>query len=59
VQYETRGIHTSAGGDLKMTLAQDGSTVTFAGVFGGIIHAIAASRIWASGTTALKILALF
>jgi hypothetical protein len=59
VQYETRGIHLGTGGDLNVTLAQDGSTVTYKSLAAGIIHAIAASRVWATGTTATEILALY
>jgi hypothetical protein len=29
------------------------------GLFAGIVHAIVASRVWVTGTTSLKILALF
>jgi hypothetical protein len=57
--FETRGIYVGVGGDLKVTLAQDGSAVTFIGLSGGIIHPIAASRIWATGTTATSILGLY
>jgi len=57
--YETRGIYIGAAGDLKVTLAQDRSTVTFTALSVGVIHPIAASRIWATGTTATGILGLY
>jgi hypothetical protein len=57
--FETRGIYIGAAGNVTVTLAQDQSKVTFTALAIGVIHPIAASRVWATGTTATDILALY
>lgn len=54
----TNGLYLGASGDVKLTL-QDGSVVTFTALSGGMVHPIAAKRIWATGTTATSILAVY
>jgi hypothetical protein len=57
--YETRGIYIGVAGNLTVTLAQDQSKVTFTALSIGVIHPIAASRVWATGTTATGILGVY
>lgn len=54
----TKGLYLGVSGDVKVTL-NDGSTVTFVGLTSGCIHPIATKRIWATGTTATSILAVY
>lgn len=58
VTFTTRGIYLGASGDLKVDLER-GGTVTFTGLSAGVIHPVAAKRIYATGTTATSILGLF
>lgn len=51
----TRGIYVGVSGDLKVDLVGSG-TVTFVGLAAGIIHPIAAKRIYATGTDSTDIL---
>lgn len=53
-----RGVYVGATGDLKVTLF-GGSAATFVGLAAGMIHPIACTRIWATGTTATSIVALY
>lgn len=53
----TSGIYLGGSGDLRVTL-EKGSTVTFTNLSSGIIHPIAAKRIYATGTMATSILAV-
>lgn len=54
----TRGIYVGATGDLKVTLAGSG-TVTFVGVPAGTLLPIRANRVFATGTTATSLVALY
>ncbi len=54
----TKGLYLGATGDIHVTL-KDGTTVTFTALSGGLIHPIAATRIWLTGTTATNILAVY
>lgn len=54
----TKGVYVGVSGDIKITL-QGGSTASFVGLAAGVIHPIAAMRIWATGTTATSILAVY
>lgn len=54
----TKGIYLGVSGDVKITL-NSGNTVTFTNLSSGVIHPIAAKRIWATGTTATSILAVY
>lgn len=51
------GIYVGVSGDLKVTL-KGGAVITFIGLSSGVIHPIAATRIWATGTTATNIVAV-
>lgn len=54
----TKGIYVGVTGDLKVTL-NDGSTVTFTSLSSGVIHPLSVKRVWATGTTATSILAVY
>lgn len=54
----TKGIYLGGGGNVKVDLA-NGDSVTFTGLAGGVIHPISAKRVWATGTTATSILAVY
>ena len=53
----TRGIYVGVSGDVKVIML-DGTTVTFTGLAGGIIHPIQCVLIFATDTTATNIVAL-
>lgn len=54
----TRSLYVGTGGTLQVTMAY-GSTVTFTGVPNGTILPIQVTRVWASGSSAADILALY
>lgn len=54
----TRGIYVGGTGDLKVDLVEEG-TVTFVGLAAGIIHPIAAKRVYATGTDATNIIGVY
>jgi hypothetical protein len=53
-----RGVYCGTAGDLKVTL-YGGDIVTFTSLVGGVIHPICAARVWATGTTAANIIAVY
>lgn len=54
----TRSLFVGGAGDVKVTLL-GGSVLTFSGVGAGTFMPIQATRVWATGTTATLILALY
>lgn len=54
----TKGLYLGGTGNVKVDMA-DGSTVTFIGLAGGVIHPISVKRIYATDTTATSILAVY
>lgn len=54
----TRGIYVGVSGDVKVDLVEEG-TVTFVGLAAGVIHPIAAKRVYATGTSATIILGIY
>lgn len=54
----TKGIYIGVTGDVKVTL-NDGSTVTFTSLSSGVIHPLSVKRVFAIGTTATNILAVY
>jgi hypothetical protein len=55
---QTRGVYVGVAGDLKVTMVA-GDVLTFVGLAAGLIHPIQVTRVWATGTTATSILALW
>lgn len=53
-----RGIYVGVSGDLKVDLA-DGDTVTFVTIAAGVIHPIQVRKVYATGTTATDIVAVY
>lgn len=51
-------IYVGVAGDVKVTTAQ-GSDVTFAGVPAGAVLPVQVLRVWATGTTASSMVAVF
>jgi hypothetical protein len=51
-------LFVGTGGNLKVTLA-DGATVTFKNVPSGTVLPVSALVVWAAGTTAADVIALF
>ena len=56
--YVTRGLYIGTSGDVKVTM-HDSGTVTFVGVPGGVILPIRATIVFATGTSATNIIALW
>jgi hypothetical protein len=56
--YATRAIYVGVTGDVKVDMARRG-TVTFKALQAGVVHWIAANRIYSTGTTATNIVALY
>lgn len=56
--HTTRGVYVGVAGDLKVDMI-GGETVTFVGLAAGIIHPIAANRIYSTGTTCTSILSVY
>lgn len=54
----TRAIYVGGAGNLKVTM-QDGSVAVFTAVPIGIVLKIRATLIWATGTTATNLVALY
>lgn len=54
----TRGLMVGVAGDVKVT-TYDGSVMTLPALVAGIIHPIAVVRVWATGTTATSIKAIY
>lgn len=53
-----RAIYVGVAGDVTMTLARDGAQVLFKSMAVGL-HPLRAKRIWAAGTTATDIVAIY
>jgi hypothetical protein len=54
----TRGIYVGAAGDLKIDTT-NGDTVTLVGLAAGVVHPIAAKKVYSTGTTATGIVGLY
>jgi hypothetical protein len=55
----TRALYIGAAGNLTVDMADGGSSVLFVGVQGGTLLPIQVTRIYATGTTATSIVALY
>lgn len=53
----TRGLYVGSAGDLKIN-DRHGNAITLKNLAAGVIHPIRASRVFATGTTALDIVAV-
>lgn len=58
LETATRGLYVGAAGDVKVTLV-GGDTVTLVDLVAGVIHPLRVSRVWATGTEATGIVALW
>lgn len=56
--FATRGIYVGGAGDVKVDMVENG-TVTFKAVPVGTLLAVQAKRVYATGTTATLLIALF
>ena len=54
----TRALFIGSAGDLKVTMS-DGGDVTFSGLSAGFILPVQVSKVWATGSTASLVLALY
>jgi hypothetical protein len=54
----TRGVYLGSGGNLHCSM-QNGDEITFVGMVGGVVHPIAACKIFATGTTAADIVGVY
>ena len=54
----TKGLYIGGAGNIKVDMA-DGTTITFTALSAGIIHPVSAKRVYATGTTATLILAVY
>jgi hypothetical protein len=55
---ETKGLYVGASGDVKADM-WDGTTVTFTALSAGVTHPLSVKRVYATGTTATGIVALY
>jgi hypothetical protein len=55
----TRALYIGAAGNLTVDMADGGSSVLFVGVQGGTLLPIQVTRIYATGTSATSIVALY
>lgn len=55
----TKGLYVGGSGDVKVLLAGDTVPVTFSSVTAGTILPIRVARVYATGTTAILMLALY
>ena len=53
----TRAVYVGTSGNLRVDIG--GEDITFAGVAAGVAHPLAVTRIYATGTTAADIVALY
>lgn len=58
-QQPTRALYIGGSGNITVDMADGGTSVLFAGVLSGTILPIQVTRIYATGTTATSIVALY
>jgi hypothetical protein len=56
---QTRGLYVGGAGDVKVDLADDGEELVFKNVPAGTTLPIQVKKVWATGTSATYIIALF
>lgn len=55
----TRALYIGTAGNITVTMAVDGTSVLFVGVQGGTLLPLQVTRVYATGTTATNIVALY
>lgn len=55
----TRGVYVGGAGDLTVDMADGGPAVTFVGVLAGSLLPIQVTKVYATGTTATNMVALY
>ena len=58
-EQPTRALYVGAGGNITVDMADGSSSILFVGVQGGTVLPIQVTRIYATGTTATSIVALY
>jgi len=53
-----RGLYVAVSGDVKVTM-ENGDVVTYTALAGGVVHPFYVKRVWATGTTATGLVALY
>lgn len=56
--HTTRGLYVGASGDVKIDTSR-GDTVTLVGLAAGVIHPIAAKKVYSTGTSATGIIGFY
>lgn len=57
--FPTRGIYVGATGDVRVNMVTTGTAIDFLSLAAGVLHPLRVSRIYASGTTATGIVAVY
>ena len=57
----TSGLYVGVAGNVTLTLAEmdDGDSITFVALAAGVLHPLVVKRVWATGTDATDILAVY
>ena len=58
-EQPTRGLYIGGAGNITVDMADGGSSVLFVGLLGGGVYPFQVTRIYATGTTATNIVALY
>ena len=55
----TRGIYIGGSGDIKVDMADSGTGITFVGISAGVLLPLQVTRVYATGTTATNLVAVY
>lgn len=55
----TRGIYVGASGNITVDMADGGASVLFSNLMAGVIYPFQVTRVYATGTTATSLVALY
>jgi hypothetical protein len=55
----TRGLYVGVSGDVKVDMVTGGTGITFVSLAAGIVHPLQVKRVYATGTTATSIVAVY
>jgi hypothetical protein len=58
-EQPTRGLYIGGAGNIVVDMADGGSSIPFVGLLGGGVYPFQVTRIYATGTTATNIVALY